>query len=316
MIVTVENDWFHLSDNVYVLHRDDIELAWVAIAAGTLLLDAQVASTNNAEQVRSCHVTPILHEHVAALLQSQAAGTLMWRTLWMMVVQTILGDPAQMAAYWHFIDFVCVASTHRPAAAGAVNARAPKVERAINVPITMPTMREQARALALHFLPGLAAAQGLGAQLNQVQQQIQQNQLVIAAQAIPAPITLESKYPSLFQTVVRICETPHETEFAVYWQDHPKLKVGAVLATLEGHCNLVARNSNLMAPILSPAFCSDVSLGCVTCGPNPNDITEGLSPFRIRTMLSPKQEELNCRNRTYTAMQSGAGCMVRWMLSI
>jgi hypothetical protein len=140
-------------------------------------------------------------------------------------------------------------------------------------------MQEQARALALRFLPGLAMPQGLGAQLNQVQQQIQQNQLAITVQAIPAPITLESKYPSLFQTVVRICETPHKAEFAVYWQDHPKLKAGTVLATLEGHCNLVVRNSNLMAPILSPAFCSDVSLGWVTCGPNPNDITEGLSPF-------------------------------------
>jgi hypothetical protein len=131
-------------------------------------------------------------------------------------------------------------------------------------------------------------AQGLGAQLNQVQQQIQQNQLAIAAQAVPAPITLESKYPSLFQTVVRICEMPNEAEFAMYWQDHPKLKAGAVLATLEGHCNLVARNSNLTAPILSLAFCSDVSLGRVTCGPNPNDITEGLSPFQIWMMHSPK----------------------------
>jgi hypothetical protein len=124
-------------------------------------------------------------------------------------------------------------------------------------------------------------AQGLGAQLNQVQQQIQQNQLAIAAQAMPAPITLESKYLSLFQTIVRICKMPNEPEFAVYWQDHPKLKAGMVLATLEGHCNLVARNLNLMAPILSPAFCLDVPLGWVTCGPNPNDITEGLSPFQI-----------------------------------
>jgi hypothetical protein len=40
----------------------------------------------------------------------------------MMVVQTILGDPAQTVAYWHFIDFVRVASTHCPAAAGAANA--------------------------------------------------------------------------------------------------------------------------------------------------------------------------------------------------
>jgi hypothetical protein len=182
----------------------------------------------------------------------------------MMVAQTILGDLAQMVAYQHFVDFVRVASTHRPAVAGGANARAPEVEHAINVPITMPTMQEQARALALRFLPGLAMAQGLGAQLNQVQQQIQQNQLAITAQAVPAPITLESKYPSLFQTVVRIYETPNEAEFAVYWQDHPKLKAGAVLATLEGHCNLVARNSNLTAPILSLAFCLDVSLGHVT----------------------------------------------------
>jgi hypothetical protein len=198
-----------------------------------------------------------------------------------MVVQAILGDPAQMAAYRHFINFVHVASTQHPAIAGAANGRAPEVERHVNVLIAMPVMREQARALVLRFLPGLAAAQGLGAQLNQIQQQIQQNQLAIAAQAMPAPVTLESKYPSLFQTVVRICETPNEPEFAMYWQDHPKLKAGAVLATLEGHCNLVARNSNLTAPILSPAFCSDVSLGRVTCGPNPNDITEGLSPFQI-----------------------------------
>jgi hypothetical protein len=39
-----------------------------------------------------------------------------------MVVQTILGDPAQTAAYQHFIDFVHVASTHHPAVAGGVNA--------------------------------------------------------------------------------------------------------------------------------------------------------------------------------------------------
>jgi hypothetical protein len=142
--------------------------------------------------------------------------------------------------------------------------------------------------LALRFLLGLAMAQGLGAQLNQVQQQIQQNQLAIAAQAVPAPITLESKYPSLFQTVVRICKMPNKVEFTMYWQDHLKLKAGVVLATLEGHCNLVARNSNLTAPILSLAFCSDVSLGHVTCGPNPNDITEGLSPFQIWMMHSPK----------------------------
>jgi hypothetical protein len=306
-IVTVDNDWFHLSDNVYVLPTDDVEQAWAAVVPGTLLLDAQVAGANNAEQIRSRRMTPIPHEHVAALLQLQAAGTLSWQTLWTTVVQAIIHDPAQSAAYHHFTDFVRVASTQRPANAGAANDRAPEVERDINVLIATPAMREQARCLVLRFLPGLATSQGLGAQLNQVQQQIQQNQLAIAAQAVPAPVTLESKYPSLFQTVVRICETPNEPEFAVYWQDHPKLKAGAVLATLEGHCNLVARNSNLTAPILSPAFCSDVSLGRVTCGPNPNDITEGLSPFRIRTTLSPKREELNRRNRTYTAMQSGAG---------
>jgi hypothetical protein len=67
-IVTVDNDWFHLSKNIYVLPRDDVEQAWAVVAAGMLLLDAQVAGMNNAEQVRSCHVTPILHEHVVALL--------------------------------------------------------------------------------------------------------------------------------------------------------------------------------------------------------------------------------------------------------
>jgi hypothetical protein len=50
-LVTVENDWFHLSENMYVLPRDDIEPAWTATAAGTLLLNAQVASANNTEQV-------------------------------------------------------------------------------------------------------------------------------------------------------------------------------------------------------------------------------------------------------------------------
>jgi hypothetical protein len=61
-----------------------------------------------------------------------------------MVVQAILGNLAQMAAYRHFIDFIHMASTHRPAVAGGVNAQAPEVEHAINVPIAMPTMREQA----------------------------------------------------------------------------------------------------------------------------------------------------------------------------
>jgi hypothetical protein len=140
MIVTVENDWFHLADNMHVLPRDDIEQAWEAAAAGALLLDAQVASMNDAKQVCSCHMMPIPHEHVAALLQLQAAGTLLWQTLWMMVVQTILDDPAQTAAYGNFVDFVHVASTQHPALAGAANVRAPEVEHGINVPITMPIM--------------------------------------------------------------------------------------------------------------------------------------------------------------------------------
>jgi hypothetical protein len=139
-LVTVENNWFHLSETVYVLPRDDIEPAWMATVVGTLLLDAQVAGVNNTEQVRSRQVTPIPHEHVAVLLRSQAAGSLTWQTLWMTVVQAILGDPAQTAAYRHFIDFVRVASTRCPAVAGGVNARAPEVEHAINVPIAMPTM--------------------------------------------------------------------------------------------------------------------------------------------------------------------------------
>jgi hypothetical protein len=98
----------------------------------------------DAEQVCSHCMTPIPHEHMAALLRSQAVGTLSWQTLWTTVVQTILGDPAQMVVYQHFVDFVHVASTQRPALAGAVNARAPEVERGVNVPITMPIMREQA----------------------------------------------------------------------------------------------------------------------------------------------------------------------------
>jgi hypothetical protein len=55
-IITVDNDWFHLSENVYVLPRDDVEQAWAVVVAGALLLDAQVAGANNAEQIRSCRV--------------------------------------------------------------------------------------------------------------------------------------------------------------------------------------------------------------------------------------------------------------------
>jgi hypothetical protein len=67
-IVTVDNDWFHLSNNVYILPRDDMEQAWAVVAAGALLLDTQVARTNNAKQVHSHRMAPIPHEHVAALL--------------------------------------------------------------------------------------------------------------------------------------------------------------------------------------------------------------------------------------------------------
>lgn len=104
----------------------------------------------------------------------------------------------------------------------------------------------------------------------------------------------------------RIYEVGDEANFARYWSAHPSLKSGGWLTAMEATCREVAQRERLPCPILSPALATDVANGRFT-SPGPNDVTEGLSIFRIRTAMSAQWNQLMTRSRVYEAMAVGTG---------
>ena len=305
-LVRLTSEAFHLSDNVAVLPAGGMAAAGAARAPNESYLGPEAVGVNQALEIRTRRAMPVPHEYAERVVALQQAGTLTWRELWTQTALPILADAGMTADYGSYIDYLRVSSTQRPGAAAADPPRRPATVYNYVGALAPPAVQELALATARHFLPGLRQPVGIGAQLALLGQQgtaIQQHLATTAATAIP---TLDRKYPALTQQLYRLSEVNNLNALAPYWAQHAGLKTGAWLSAMEATAREISIRESLPEPFISPALSTDIGNGRFTTS-NPQGVVDGLSIFRIRTILSADREALLNRNRVYNAMAIGAG---------
>lgn len=178
--------------------------------------------------------------------------------------------------------------------------------------ITVARVGEQARDKALQiatsYLPGLGSNGGIGLQLHQMQGQIhQQTQALLTQQASStAPTSIQSKAPQRYLQLTRVCETQNEAEFGAFWAVFTSLRTGEWLGALESTCDSIAVEINAHPPLLSPSLATSIGGGRFTAHVA-NNVTDGVSPFRLSTNLHPEAAERQRRNSTYMVVGLGTG---------
>jgi hypothetical protein len=297
---------FHLTNETSVLPEAAMAAAWMGVPAGELVLGVPDPAENPV-LVRTRSAMPIPHDFLHDIIDAYNAGTLTWQWLWEQVAVQILADVNQTAAYQPFIDYLRVSSTRRPpaapAAAGALP-REPATMLNIVGALVGPTVQEMGLTVARGFLPGLREPAGVGAQLNQINQQQVGIQTALAASQNRTK-SMERNFPTLFRLVQWVCEAQNEADFAPYWVEHPNLEKGAWLSQEESTTFAIANAEGMLAPIISPTLATDIGLGRFIG--QEDDIMEGLSIFRVRPGNSPNRGLLATRNRVYTVTALGTG---------
>jgi len=305
-LVAVTAACFHLTDNVPVLPRTDIEAAWTALPVADNVLPVPLVA-DNPEMARTRCAMPLPHDYAGAILGAYVDGTLSWRWLWTAVAVPIMANPVQVVAYATFLDYLRVASTARAGVPAGAADRAPGTELEHHGVLTTPAIQDLAMGVARHFLPGLRHPEGVGAQLNLMAgQQLTMQQALLRGQE-PRARTLESSFANLYRQALRVCEVATETDLAPYWAEHPGLRSGAWLGGMDIVMLAVSQSLDppMLPPIVSPALVTDVGTGRFVGGHNA--ITEGTSCMRLRPGNSPARSQLTERNRVYTAMAVGTG---------
>jgi hypothetical protein len=236
-------------------------------------------------------------------------GLLTWRWLWTNLGEPIRADPGQLLAYGSFLDYIKVACTQQrpPAlAGGAAATTSPDAEMPINVARVSSLVRDKALQLATSFLPGLGGLGGMGLQLlHQLQAQInQQNQAMLNHQALSsAPTSIQQKNPQRYQQLSRVCESQNEAEFGAFWAVYPSMQAEEWLGALESTCDSITTEIGAPPPLLSPSLATDIWRGRFTAD-IANTVTNGVSPFRLSTILHPEAAERQPRNSTYYVVVS------------
>ena len=248
-------DHFYLAPTVTVRTSATMGAEWAAHPTDDLLPGHQAVG-DGLEEVRTRRSVPIPHAYVAAILEGREQGSLTWRWLWNTVCQPVVSNPEELAAYGSFLDFVRVSSTKRHGEETAAT------EQALPLAAVTGGVRDQALTLAVRFLPGLSGTLGLGAQMLQVQAQMQQHERTLLASNVKPPETLQRKYPALYDILVRVCETTTESNFGPYWTQHLQLpKATGWLGAMETTLGRIARNLQYEPPIISPLLSTDLGSG-------------------------------------------------------
>jgi hypothetical protein len=305
-MVLVENNFFRLAVQSLVPTNEEMSNQWTANPAVSLIPPPPVGNGAIQTQARKC--VPLPHEYASMLILAKNEGILTWRWLWENVGETMRSDPIQLAAYGPFLDFLRVASTHRPPFPAGGAPLDPGNELVVNVARADASVKDRALQLATTYLPGLARVGGLGLQLNQMQGQMnQQQQAQLTQQALAnAPATIQKKNPQRYQQISRICEVQNEADFAAFWAVYPAMRPGEWLGGLESTCTTIAAELGANPPILSPSLATDIGGGKFTAY-TANHVTQGLSPFRIATHLNTASAERMRRNMVYGFVGLGTG---------
>jgi hypothetical protein len=305
-MVTVDGSWFRLATPSLTPTNEEMSNQWTANPAESLLPPPAVGIGAVQTQARKC--VPLPHEYASMLILAKEQGTLTWRWLWDNVGETMRSDPIQLAAYTPFLDFLRVASTHRPPTAAGGAPLDPGNEVEVVLARSSARVKDRASQLATTYLPGLGGLGGLGMQLNQMQGQMNQQQQVMLSQHAQAniPASIQKKNPQRYQQISRICEVQSEADFAAFWAVYPAMRPGEWLGGLESTCTTIAADLGASPPILSPSLATDIGGGKVTAYTS-NHVTQGLSPFRIATHLNSASAERMRRNMVYGFVGLGTG---------
>jgi hypothetical protein len=306
-MVEVQNNWFRLTARVSVPVNDEMTFLWASAAATDLLLEpplpgAGVIATQSRRSV------PIPHEYTSMIIVANEQGSLSWRWLWSNVCEPIRANPGHLAAYGSFLDFIKVACTQRPPALAGGDATSPDAEISIAPTRVSAAARDKAMQLATSYLQGLGGHGGVGLQLQQLQGQIsQQTQTMLNNQSqASAPATIQQRNPQRYQQLTRVCESPNASDFGAFWDVYPSMRAGEWLGALESTCDSIAAEIGAHPPLLSPSLATDIGGGRFTAH-IANNVTNGISPFRLMTNLHPEAAERQRRNSTYMVVGLGTG---------
>ena len=306
-LVEVTSVWFRLTAQVSVPLNEEMAALWAATPAADSLLSPPLVGAGVA-LTQSRRSVPVPHEYASMVLVAQEQGTLSWRWLWANIGEPIRTNPVQLVAYGLLLDFLKVACTQRPPTVAGGNAVPPDAEIPIAVARVNVTVRDKALSLATTFLPGLGGLGGLGLQIHQMQGQItQQSQAMLTQQTkAGAPVSIQQKNPQRYQQLTRVCEAADEADFGAFWAVYPTMRPGEWLGALESTCNSIAAEIGAHSPVLSPALATDVGGGRFTAH-IANNVTNGISPFRLSTSLHPEAAARQLRNSTYMVVGLGTG---------
>ena len=301
-ITTLEQQHFHLVNANGVPPNGEMNAAWAA-HAGVAQLPSAIVNNATAAAVTIRRVCPVPHPYVAVMIEAADSGVLTWRWLWANVATPIINDPNHLAAYGTFLDYIRVNSVMRPGTNAPDPDRPPTAEFNFVFAAPSAAARDQFMVLIGTHLPGRQQPTGYAAQIQMVANQNMALQQAVAASVPPAP-TLQSKKPLLFGQLQRLCETANEADFAPDWDSHVSLKSGAWLSGMEAAMMIVSNNESVAAPIIDVALATDIGLGRFVAQ-RADQVTEGLSIFRIRAHNHPERAAMLNRNRTYTALAAG-----------
>lgn len=266
--------------------------------------DAMAPPVAASEQVTTRNIWPIPYPYIRAILQQQHYHDLKWEWIYNNVITPIMTDPAQLAAYQLFIDWVRVSSTLQAAAAGGPHL-APATNLNYEAVFGLARPLLFAMPMARRFLPGVGQPQTTGLDqhmINLVQQQQQFTTTVAQMQNRPAQ-TLESSNPQLYHMALRMAEVHRETDLPEAWTIFPRLQRGQVYSWMESTVAERAHQTRLAKPVFGPPFSTDFGTGRWLPS-NINDYTHGFVITRIATEFSPPNvlEEQRERNRVFNTL--------------
>ena len=308
-IVPMPDGFFNQALPNTVFHAPTVaEMANVwAGQAGADVLEPYATIEDGVEVIAAVRKSvPVPHELVSVMLRAQDARPLTWRSIWTdFVVPHILVDPSKVIDYETFTRFLRASSTKRNPVNG--DERPPPTSLPVAFDRTPPSIRNQAAQRLKCFLPGIGAPVGVGAQVQQMHQQLLQNQATNATTTANAK-TIEYQNAPMFESLSRLHGTRDEALWGPYWGQYSSgnRKSHEYLGLLDSTNTSVARGLSVTAPVISPNLALDVSTG-QWVSMDLNDVTTGFSIFRIGTVYSDRHSQSIHRNRVYNILSHGAG---------
>ena len=119
--------------------------------------------------------------------------------------------------------------------------------------------------------------------------------------------TLQDKCPMLIALSLAVCEVATANDLPVHWHTvHATLKATEWAAHHANALDLAGSKTNKPTPVTSLPSVQNMGNGCFTSA-STNNLTEGMSIFRIQPSYMPcYQECLNC-NRMFEVFVQGVG---------